>query len=253
MDIWPLPPTGLMLGSRHIHLWQAVLEATPERLLDYWALLAPDERERAERFRFPEHRDRFVVGRGILRALLGNYLAISPARVRFEYTERGKPFLADEPALAFNLSHSRDRALFAFAWHAQLGVDLECVRPMPEAAQLAARFFCPTEAAILAATPAAERSRAFFRAWTRKEAYLKATGEGILGLSDVEVAIAADLPPRILAIGGDRVQALGWSLYHLEPAADYVGALALDGALRAPARTLNCWQFVATNDPKAPQ
>lgn len=246
MDTWPLPPAGLTLEPQHIHLWQAVLEVIPERLLDYWALLAPHERERAERFRFPQHRDRFVIGRGMLRSILGSYLQISPAQVGFEYSERGKPFLADWAELAFNISHSGDRALFAFAWRAQLGVDLECVRPMPDAVQLAARFFCASEAAVIAAAPTAERERAFFRAWTRKEAYLKATGQGILGLADIEVAIAADRLPEILAIEGDRARALGWFLYHLEPAANYIGAVAVDGILRSPAWKLDRWQFIPT-------
>ena len=243
---WLLPPAKPTLEPQRIHLWQAVLDATPERLLDYWALLAPHERERAERFRFPQHRDRFVVGRGMLRSLLGNYLDIAPAQVQFEYSDRGKPFLAAGIELSFNVSHSRDRALFGFAWHAQLGVDLEYVRPMPEAAQLAARFFCPTEASIVAAMPATDRERAFFRAWTRKEAYLKATGEGILGLADVEVAIATDRLPEILAIGGDRAKALGWSLHHLEPATGYIGAVAWEHGPSTPAWALDRWQFIPT-------
>ncbi|MEO0947604.1 MAG: 4'-phosphopantetheinyl transferase superfamily protein [Cyanobacteria bacterium J06641_5] len=247
MDIsWRLPPARPTLEPQHIHLWQAVLEATPERLLDYWALLAPHERERAERFRFPQHRDRFVVGRGMLRSLLGSYLEIAPAQVQFEYSERGKPFLAAGIDLSFNVSHSRDRILLGFAWNVRLGVDLEYVRPMPEAAQLATRFFCPAEAAIVAALPAVERERAFFCAWTRKEAYLKATGEGILGLADVEVAIAADRSPEILAIGGDRANALAWSLHHLEPATSYVGAVAWEHGPDIPAWALDYWQFIPT-------
>lgn len=243
MDDWQLPSAGIVLDSQQVHLWHAALEATPEQLLDYWSWLAPEERERAERFHFPQHRDRFAIGRGILRALLGNYLDVPPARVRLERTVRGKPYLADNAPLAFNISHSQQVALYAFAWNVELGVDLEVVRPMPEAVPLAARFFCPTEASYIATLPANERSQGFFRAWTRKEAYLKATGEGLQGLADIEVTVAADAPARILTIAGDRQRADRWSLYHLEPTGlPCVAALALGSA---PAWPLQRWRFLA--------
>ncbi len=211
------------LDPRQVHIWQAALDVSPERLASYQVALAPSERERAERFRFLQDRHRFTVGRGILRSLLGGYLGLAPGAVPLTHTPRGKPYLAGGVPLAFNLSHSQGVAIYAFAWEVDLGVDLEILRPVPEAARLAARFFSAAEAEAIAALPEAERSRGFFRVWTRKEAYLKATGEGIPGLGAIEVSVAA--PPEILAIGGDRP--VGWSLCDLDLGAEVDGIAAL--------------------------
>jgi 4'-phosphopantetheinyl transferase len=221
-------------------------------------LLAPDELARADRFRFDRHRRRYAVGRGRLRELLGGYLGLAPAALVFGYGEKGKPYLAGPAGaaaggLAFNLSNSHELALVAVAAGGgpaggigsvprppvapaataaptpiELGVDLERLRPMPDALQIAERYFSAAERRVLAAVAEAGRDEAFFACWTRKEAYLKAVGDGLSApLDRFDVSFAAGEPVRFLAINGDPAAAASWSLFHLRPEPGYLGALAL--------------------------
>jgi 4'-phosphopantetheinyl transferase len=151
------------------------------------ALLSPDERDRADRFRFPRDRDRFVAGRVRLRAILGGYLDRPPGEVKFRYGPWGRP---EVDWLFFSLAHSGGRALLAVLPEVPVGADVEVVRPLdPDLAQIA---FAPGERQALAALPAPEQGPAFFRGWTRKEAYLKARGTGLsTDLSSFEVTLGA--------------------------------------------------------------
>ena len=142
-------------------------------------LLAPDETARAARFHFDHLQRRFILSRGALRILLGHYLDIAANRIEFRYGSRGKPSLAAPAGIHFNASHSGDVALFAFTLHCEIGVDVEEMRPISDMREIASRFFCAEESTELMALPADERERAFFLCWTRKEAYLKAVGEGL--------------------------------------------------------------------------
>src|SRR5262249_20133919 len=143
------------------------------------SILAPDEKERAARFHFEHLRSAFIAARGVLRCLLGGYLNRHPGRVQFRYGARGKPALEPDAGIEFNLAHSGGLAVLAFASGCPIGVDLEQIRPIPELREIAARFFCAEEAAEIASLPSGERQRSFFRCWTRKEAYIKATGDGL--------------------------------------------------------------------------
>ncbi len=170
-----------VLAADEIHVWQADLTPSPERLADLAAALAADERERAARFRFPEHRDHFIAGRGLLRELLGAYLNRPAVALRFAHGPRGKPMLAGEEAgagLYFNLAHSGGRALYAVA-HREVGVDLECLDRVVSDAAVAERVCTPREWAAFQALPAERLREAFFSCWTRKEAIAKALGGGL--------------------------------------------------------------------------
>lgn len=222
----PAPPE-----AGEIHVWRVALDPPPPVVAELAALLSPDETARAERFHFPRHRRRYSVGRGVLRRLLGAYLGVDPRRLRFAYGERDKPRLA-EPAtrLEFNLSNSSDLALIATGEGGELGVDLEALRPMDDALAISERFFSASERTALAACPAGERDDAFFRCWTRKEAYVKAVGDGIaLGLDRFDVSLEPGAAARFVALEGDPGRAADWSLYHLDPGPGYVGALAVPG------------------------
>src|SRR5438093_8199134 len=190
---WPLSPARPELARDEIHAWCAVLDELASDLPAFAETLSAGERQRAERFQFDRDRNRFVVRHGLLRMILGRYLNIEPARVTFAYESRGKPLLygpAAVPTFHFNLSHSNGLALIAGTRQAALGVDVERVRFIPEADQIAAKFFSPREGAMLHAIPAEQKMEAFFHCWTRKEAYLKATGEGIAdALTLVEVSL----------------------------------------------------------------
>jgi 4'-phosphopantetheinyl transferase len=205
-------------------------------------ILAPDERERAERFHFERLRWRFVVGRGVLRIILAGYLGTAPAGVRIAYGLRGKPRLADGhgDALRFNLAHSGGLALYAVTRGRELGVDLEEVRPLEDAEAIAARYFSAGEAAALGALPHADRLAGFFRCWTRKEAYVKARGEGLaIPLHQFDVSVAPDEPARLLGSRREPGDADRWSLVGLSPAPGYAGALAIEGR----GWSLSCWQW----------
>ncbi|HEX5761016.1 MAG TPA: 4'-phosphopantetheinyl transferase superfamily protein [Thermoanaerobaculia bacterium] len=235
----PFPPRAagapLALPAGELHLWAAPLDPPAERIEELRALLAPDERARVERFRFEVHRRRFAVGRGVLRALLGAYLDVPPERLAFTYGERGKPDLAPGSAAAgplhFNLSHSHELALLAVTREREVGADVEQLRPLDDLEKIAERFFSAAEHAQLMALPEAERVAAFFRCWTRKEAYLKALGVGLAAPLDAfVVTLGPQEPARMLTLEGDAERAARWALAHLEPAPRYFGAVAVEAA-----------------------
>lgn len=230
----------LELPAGELHLWAASLDPGPARVAALGRTLSEDEWVRARRFRFEVHRRRFIVGRGVLRALLGAYLGAPPERLAFTYGERGKPdFAAPLPApLFFNLSHSHELALLGVTRAREVGVDIEHVKPMADLARIAERFFAPAENASLLGLPAAEHERAFFRCWTRKEAYLKAVGVGLAApLDSFTVTLGPDEPARMLSLEGDAAAGARWRLAHLEPAPGYLGAAAVEGVELA----LRCW------------
>ena len=187
-----------------------------ETAAGFHATLTSDERDRSARLRFERDRRRFVVARGVLRALLGRYLGIRPGHVRFAHNAFGKPELsaACGSELKFNLSHSADLALIAIAPRADVGIDLEQIRERPDYAEIARHFFPAAEAAHVNALPRHLHAEAFLSSWTKKEAYVKACGRSL-----------ADLDHGSPYAGPDR----RWSLYTLRPAPGYVGALAVEG------------------------
>jgi 4'-phosphopantetheinyl transferase len=241
--LWPLPPTAWHLGQREIHVWAVALSQPPAQVARFTATLAPEELARAGRFHFDRDRTRFIVGRGWLRTLLGRYLCFAPAQLNFDYGDRGKPRLAGPPgadSLHFNLAHSDDLALLAVAQVGSVGVDVEKIRPLSDAEGIADRFFSPSESAGLKALPISQQPAAFFNLWTRKEAWLKATGKGIAdSLDQVEVSFLADEPARFLRLFGNSKTAKQWTLLELFPAGGFTGALALH-ALDAQIR---CWRW----------
>ncbi len=204
--------------------WCVRLDIDPE--LSY-ATLSEDERNRSARFRFERDRRRFVVARGALRDLLGRYLDIDPGQIRFVYNAFGKPELHpdidNEGGLEFNLAHSADLALIAIARDADVGVDVECIEGRGESnhADVARSFFSATEVDALSRVPAHLYDQAFFSCWTMKEAYVKGRGEGLtIPLSNFSVPITTDPAPAPVRCGR-------WSLFTLQPAPGYVGALAV--------------------------
>jgi 4'-phosphopantetheinyl transferase len=240
---WPERNVAPELLPGQVHVWSASLNPSSEEFETYSEILSRDEKQRAERFRFPVHRNRFIAGRGVLREMLGEYLEIFPGDIEFRYSEHGKPFLKAPPnaeKLAFNLSHTGDVALLAFGFTPEIGVDIEQLRPMPDREDIAKRFFAPAEAATLSFLPPYEQDAAFFRCWTRKEAFLKARGEGIFhGLKNFEVSVLPDEPPRILKILDAEDEAAAWSLHELEPCPGFTGALAV----RQPQATVLMFHF----------
>jgi medium-chain acyl-[acyl-carrier-protein] hydrolase len=229
---WPewadLPP----LADGEVHVWRAALEQPADRLEVLRRTLAPDERQRAERFHFERDRRHFVAARGLLRTILGRYLDRDPGGLQFGYNPQGKPMLAGEGSgLRFNLAHSHGLALFAVSRGRELGVDLERIRPEFAGEPVARRFFSPREVAALGVLTGERRHEAFFVCWTRKEAYLKATGKGLtLPLDCFDVSLLPGEPAALLATRHDPAEAGRWSLRALAPGRGYAGALAVEGS-----------------------
>ncbi len=202
-EAWASPPERIEPAPGEVHVWRAALDVEPGRAERLAALLSPDERERAGRFRFARHRSDFIAARAFLRLLLGRYTGRAPSGLQFEYNRHGKPRLAgaDVP-LRFNLSHARGLALYAVALGRETGVDVEHVERDLDAEGVAARFLPPGDRALLAALSGEEREKAFLACWTRREALLKARGEGLAAL-DAEDA--------------ERRSSLDWSVMELNP------------------------------------
>ena len=215
------------LSKNDVHIWTMPAKASDAVVAQFERVLSEDEAKRAARFRFSHLRDSFVITHGVLRHLLGRYLSLDPARICFTYGDKGKAAVASADNLQFNLTHSGGIAAVAFATGCQLGMDAEHIRPVEEMQQIANHYFAAEEAAELMLLPESEREPAFFRCWTRKEAYIKAIGDGLsCALDSFQVTLLPNAPPRLIHIGGDRVAAEMWSLHDLGLAPGYAAALA---------------------------
>ncbi len=191
------------------------------------SLLAADELDRAGRFRFGHQRESFVIARGALRCLLGLYLDILPKDIHFLYGAKGKPALEADAHIEFNMTHSGSLAAVAITAGCQVGIDLEQICPLPDLQQVAAGFFNSAEASEIMSLPASERERAFFSCWTRKEAYIKAVGDGLSSpLDDFRVTVLPNTPPRLIHLGNRADGIESWTLHDLCLAPDYAAALA---------------------------
>jgi 4'-phosphopantetheinyl transferase len=230
--IWFQPPRTPDLGIDVVHVWRANLDRPAAQLERFAASLSNGERVRAGRLLLPVHRNAFVAARGILRELLAGYLGDDAPGLRFVYGPYGKPAL--DPTLGddltFNVSHSHGLALIAVARQRRLGIDAERIRTERDWNRIAERFFAPDEVATLRRLLPQQRERAFFACWTRKEAFLKATGEGIRrSLRSFEVSIEPGAPAQLIHIDGDRRRAEEWCMQDVNPDPAYAAALAVEG------------------------
>ena len=200
------------------------------------ALLSDGERQRASRFAFDRDRNRFIVARAWLRRLLAERLDVEPGSVEFAYGPRGKPALAGplaDSGLRFNVSHSDDLAVYAFSRGREIGVDVEAVRAMPDGDGIAARFFSHRENEAYLALDARDRPLGFFNWWTRKEAFIKALGDGLYHpLDSFDVSLAPGEPAEILRIGHVPGDHCGWRLRSFAPFPGYVGAVVVESPTR---------------------
>ena len=241
--LWRTQEYNLKLESDQVDVWRVELDQKRNWVDSMRATLSEDERLRAERFHFEKDRDHFITARGCLRDILGAYLGINPADVRFNYSEYGKPDLAEEinsRDLRFNISHSSGIALIAVTSKQDIGVDVEYMDRDLADENVARRFFSTSEVEILHSLPKDQRKEAFFNCWTRKEAYIKARGEGLSHpLDQFDVTLAPGEPAALLETRPDPDEADRWIIRELNPGIGYVGAVAL----RAHNLQLNCWQW----------
>jgi len=240
---WRFPPDRLILSCDEVHVWRTTPGRPTVCVESLEQTLTADERKRAEQFRFSKDRMHFIVTRGLLRAILGRYLATDPRTLQFCYSPYGKPGLTGDDGnngLFFNVTHSHGMALFAVTRNREVGVDLEYIDAHVACEQIAERFFSPYEVGMLRGVPQQMRSGAFFCCWARKEAYLKARGVGLsFGLSQFDVSVTPGTPAALLNTREENQDISCWSLYDLSPGSGYVAALAAKGH---PER-LQCWQW----------
>lgn len=233
LPAWPSPPEKLVLSTGEVHVWRIALDAPAGQVTRLEQVLSVDERERAARFLFERGRRSFCMARGCLRMILGGYLQVEPDKLRFSYTDQGKPYLAGpwgEAGLMFNLSHSHGLALVAAAYDRRVGVDIEHIRQDFAGEPIARRFFSTGEVSTLLALPAEFRKEGFFTCWTRKEAYIKARGEGLsFPLDQFDVTLTPGEPARLLATRPDPDEASRWGLQALDPGPGYQAAVAAEG------------------------
>ncbi len=231
MDNWKLPPTDLTISKDHVHVWYVSLDQSESLLQRLAQTLSEEEQKRADRFHFRKDRDHFIVARGVLRDILSHYLKRDPEELFFHYNDYGKPALGKTfSELDFNVSHSGKVALYAVTCRREVGIDVEQIRPDFAGESIAKRFFSPAEVAVFSVLDAHEKKEAFFSCWTRKEAFIKATGKGVsFGLDNFDVSLEHDKPAALLSVKGDKEEASRWSLKNLEIQPDYKAALAVKG------------------------
>ena len=228
---WYHPPEKPTLLQNEIHLWRANLNLPSVIIETLASCLSAEEKKRAERFRFKQHRDRFIAGRGILRYLLANYLQINSENVIFEYSDRGKPKIApalNQNNLQFNLSHAQDLALYGFNYQRIIGVDLEYIKDNIDYKQLAKRFFTTQELQLINSYPIREQKTIFFQLWTAKEAYLKATGDGLAGsLDQIEFTLDYNHQLHLVDIKPAPAQVSHWLINNFIPQDNFIATIAV--------------------------
>lgn len=242
-SLWCPAPTRPLLGGDEVHVWRAGLDQPSSTVQSMLELLSPDERCRAGRFYFQRDFKRFVIARGLLRTILSLYLQLRPEQLRFCYSEFGKPELVSltgQETLRFNVSHSHNQALFAFAHKWGIGVDIEYLRKNLASRELAECVFSPNEIDMLCALPAHRQTEGFFNCWTRKEAYIKARGEGLsFPLDCFDVSLAPGEPAALLSHRKDSREIRRWSLRELASETGYAAAIAVESSNWR----LSCWHW----------
>jgi 4'-phosphopantetheinyl transferase len=240
---WASPPLVLTPSDDEVHVWRASLDQPAGYRQWLLPTLSHEERTRAEDFYFVRDRERFIVGRGVLRSILGAYLGIPPRQLLFQYGYYGKPALHSQhnpTPLQFNVSHTEGLGMYAVTRRRAVGIDLERIRPIANLEQLTARRFTRQEHAQLCALPSEQRHQGFFRCWTSKEAYVKARGEGLsLPLDQFVVSVRPDEPLALLASSEGAHETARWTLHEVVVAPDYVATVAVEG----DGWRLACWQW----------
>jgi len=248
---WSIPPPQLTLSQGEIHIWCAELDCPQILVNGLFELLTCEEQRRAANFQFERDKNRFIAARGILRSIIGHYyLKSEPARVAFRSGLRGKPYLEpafEDSTLDFNQADSGGLALYAFARGHEIGIDIEYRRSLTDFMQIADSTFSAYEKQTLAGLPEEAIQTAFYNCWTRKEAFVKAIGEGLyFDLDKFDVTCRSDEPPMILRIDDSPVKAGKWRLTEINTIPGFAATLAYQGT----ASDLKYWKF-STNSPNS--
>lgn len=215
------------LGNQHVHIWKVKFDEEGN-YQNLKSILSNDESAASERFRFNKDRNRSIVSRAVLRLILGRYLNSAPKSVHLQYSKHGKPLSATH--FSFNVSHSGCFVVYAFTLNRLIGIDIECIRRDLADFQIVERYFSSDEIETFQAVPSKDKTQTFFNCWTRKEAFIKAVGEGLsYPLKDFDVTLKPNDFPRVLSVCGDQKEASCWTLRNLDIEDGYIGAIAVRG------------------------
>ncbi len=238
---WTPPPSKLVLYEQTVHLWRLRLDRMAGEIEALSSLLNREERERAERYVFSRDRNSFISRRGILRELLSEYLDLPASKIQLGFNKFGKPHLEPEDSLYFNISHSAGLAVFAFSRSTAVGVDIERWRADFDLLKLAKHYFSEVEVKALESMPADDRIAGFYAGWTRKEAFIKAHGEGLsLPLDLFDVSLLPGEQAGLLATRGDLEPADQWTMKDIEIDPGFSAALVV----RGKPLEYHCWEVV---------
>lgn len=239
---WPWGPVSPELAKNSLHVWCVSLEVGETRLHSLKDLLSEDERSRAESYHFERHRRRYIACRGQLRKILAGYIQCSTTSIEFQYGDRGKPDLAAGQTASktkFNVSKSEELALIAVTNAGHIGIDIEHLRPVSDAAKLAQRYFAAPEVETLLSAPTSLHERIFLEIWTRKEAFIKATGQGLsYPLNQFAVSAAHTDPVVTVKFLPDSAKSEDWHLTNISPQKDVLAAVAVCGT----SPQITCWR-----------
>ncbi|MGA8864067.1 MAG: 4'-phosphopantetheinyl transferase superfamily protein [Terracidiphilus sp.] len=226
----------MLFTGEHFEATVIRLEKNVEEIRVLWKLLSDMERRRADRFAFDHDRNRFIVARASLRELLATRLGVRPESVELTYGVHGKPALARrfaDPDLRFNISHSDDVAVYAFSLGREIGIDIEVLRSIPDADDIAARFFSRRENEAYLALDPSEKPLGFFNCWTRKESFIKAIGDGLYHpLDSFDVSLAPGEPAKILRVKDMPGSECGWCLNSFSPLPGLIAAVVTENHKR---------------------
>ncbi len=229
---WAKAPAGLQLSTAFIDVWRSPVDLPAEEIHEYHQTLSQEEQQRADKFTFPDKFEEYVVTRGLLRNALAHVLEQSPGSFKFDYTTEKKPCLGkkiNHQSVTFNVSHSHGQVLVAVSLDRNIGIDIEKIRNNVEYEKLAKRFFSQAEYAALMQYKG-DQVAAFFATWTRKEAFVKAVGKGIVfGLAEFDVNIDPDEAPQMLVTRWDPDDVSTWQMMTIETESDYMATLVADG------------------------
>lgn len=221
-----------VLAAGEIHLWKIHKQEHLDRYEVYWELLSDQEKKKAMHFRFYKDKSCYVIAKGVLRTLLGAYLKCDPTSISIKYAHNGKPFVFNEMEIHFNVSHAKDCILIGFAKKHEIGVDVEYVDRPVEVELIARSFFSSEEVTQLLAIDQKYQNQAFYNCWTRKEAFIKALGEGLsFPLDQFVVSLDSIEDARLITTLWDLEEKSHWFLTSVVPCDNYVGAVALRGAI----------------------
>ena len=227
---WLTPPSDMNFGSDQTDVWRVFLDVPPDSVRWTTSILSADEIKRASRFHFEKDHHRFILSHASLRDILSRYLYQSPEDIQMVIGKHGKPAVLSKTQLDFNLSHSGNYALIAITKGRKVGVDVEKHRHDMEHEKIAHRFFSAKEIADWNALPNEDKIIGFFNCWTRKEAYIKAHGLGLLlPLDSFDVSLTPNEPAVLHATRPNKNEASQWTLLSLDVDEQHAGAVAVDG------------------------